>query len=74
MIFVLDMASGKEYQGDEFSTRKESADETQLPLTAGAGKHPQLQLARVDAPLSVERSPSIVSGISIDSLLGSIED
>jgi hypothetical protein len=74
MTFILDMASGKEYQGDEFSTRKESASKTQLPRTAGDGKHPQLQLARVDATLSVERWPSIVSGVAIDSLLKSIED
>ena len=74
MMFILNMASGKEYQGDEFSTRKASADETRLPQTTGDGKYPRLQLARVDTTLSVERSPSIVSGIAIESLLSSIED
>jgi hypothetical protein len=74
MIVLFDMASGKEYQGDALSTRKESADKTQLPQTAGDDKHPQLQLATLDPTLSEEQSTSIVSGIAIESLLRSIED
>ena len=59
MTFILDMASGTEYQGEELSCTSHAVDAGQ----AGDNVYPQLQLAVVEATQQTVQPANILPGI-----------
>ncbi|MEN8763079.1 MAG: hypothetical protein ABF290_11655 [Thiogranum sp.] len=74
MAFMLDMASGTEYPGEELDCPNQRTEKTQLPDAARDDDCPQLQLATIEATASVTQPASALPGLAIDSLLKSIEE
>ena len=70
MTFILDMASGMEYQGDELSCPNNDAVEV-TPDTAR--EYPQLQLAVMEATPYEQHGDSIFAGLDIETLIKNIE-
>ncbi|MGB5298545.1 MAG: hypothetical protein WBN08_12275 [Thiogranum sp.] len=74
MAFMLDMASGTEYPGEELNCPNQRAEKTQLPDAARDDDYPPLQLATIEATTSVKQPASVLPGFAIDSLLESIDE
>lgn len=72
MTFILDMASGTEYQGEEELScpNHQAVKVTQATDCA----YPQLQLAVVEATPHVKQPDSILAGLDIDTLIKDIEN
>jgi len=68
MAFVFDMASGKEYPGEELDCPHQGSVKTRLPDTSTGNESPALQLATV-----ATQAPTTLPGFVIDTLLESIE-
>ena len=69
MTFIIDMASGTEYQGDELTCPKHPSRDT---TTDRNGPCPQLQLAVVEMTAPAERTDSIIAAIDIDAFFKDI--
>jgi hypothetical protein len=74
MAFMLDMASGTEYPGEELNCPHQRTEKTQLPDAARDDDYPPLQLATIEATTSVKQPASVLPGFAIDSLLESIDE
>jgi len=75
MTFILDMASGEEYQGKELSCPgTTNPAPTRTDRSQELAQHVELQLAIVEVTPSQQRISFDMGGIDIKTLLESIED
>ena len=71
MTFILDMASGTEYQGEELNCPNHQAVKVTQATDCA---YPQLQLAVVETSQHVKQPDSIVAGLDIGALIKTIEN
>ena len=69
MTFIIDMASGKEYLGEELSCPNDSKAKV---TPAMEYEYPQLQLAVAETPRQDKPAASILTGLDIEALIKDI--
>ena len=71
MTFILDMASGTEYLGEELGCPTQRSAQ---PATDTHCEYPQLQLEMVTASTCEQRSADLSPGLDIEALIQSLDD
>ena len=73
MTFIIDMASGTEYQGEEMRCKPRAAAATRQ-VTLAPHEQLDLRLETVEASATARDSSRLPEGMQIDALIQSLED
>ena len=74
MRFILEMASGTEYLGDDLSHECKAVAKKSQAEPAQDVQFPQLQLATVQATASAHKAASTLPALDIEALIQGLED